>query len=274
MSASTPQEGIGRSSSRNRAQTPPPRPTTPLRPPSRNSLRSSQTPTHGSSHSGPTPIESLESQFAEVSDGMADLEANFMHLQLMHESLARFSECFAAFLHGLKVNAFCVDFPEAPIPESFRRARDNPAYQQEDSYRNGAVGRAMVSEGPTDPDQTFLYVLRLRRPIPLSSKTRQHQLSIHLPKHPISPHQGHRRPQPLREGRVMDSHDRQRPRQAEPELDGEGRVDSPERLHEDEVERVERHISGMMLRALGISKAIADSQRIAVVRLMMNEEDA
>lgn len=43
---------------------------------------------------------------------MADLEANLMHVQLMHESLARFNECFAAFLHGMKVNAFCVDFPE------------------------------------------------------------------------------------------------------------------------------------------------------------------
>jgi len=44
---------------------------------------------------------------------MADLEANFMHLQLMHESLARFSESFASFLYGLNMNAFCVDFPEA-----------------------------------------------------------------------------------------------------------------------------------------------------------------
>jgi DASH complex subunit DAM1 len=58
------------------------------------------------------PLDALESQFAELSDGMADLEANFMHLQLMHESLARFSESFAAFLYGLNMNAFCVDFPE------------------------------------------------------------------------------------------------------------------------------------------------------------------
>lgn len=43
---------------------------------------------------------------------MADLEANLMHLQLMHESLARFSESFASFLYGLNMNAFCVDFPE------------------------------------------------------------------------------------------------------------------------------------------------------------------
>lgn len=43
---------------------------------------------------------------------MADLEANFMHLQLLHESLTRFSESFASFLYGLNMNAFCVDFPE------------------------------------------------------------------------------------------------------------------------------------------------------------------
>lgn len=43
---------------------------------------------------------------------MADLEANVMHLQLMHESLSRFSESFASFLYGLNMNAFCVDFPE------------------------------------------------------------------------------------------------------------------------------------------------------------------
>lgn len=46
---------------------------------------------------------------------MADLEANFMHLQLMHESLSRFSESFASFLYGLNMNAFCVDFPEVGI---------------------------------------------------------------------------------------------------------------------------------------------------------------
>jgi DASH complex subunit DAM1 len=54
----------------------------------------------------------LQDDFAELSDAMADLESNFMQLQLMHESLARFSESFAAFLYGMNMNAFCVDFPE------------------------------------------------------------------------------------------------------------------------------------------------------------------
>ncbi|KAF2400067.1 hypothetical protein EJ06DRAFT_530823 [Trichodelitschia bisporula] len=105
-----------RSTSRTRI---PSRPTTPLRPSSRNSLRTSQ---QGAAAALNNPLDELEGQFAELSDGMADLEANFMHLQLMHESLARFSESFAAFLYGLNMNAFCVDFGEAPVPESFRRA--------------------------------------------------------------------------------------------------------------------------------------------------------
>lgn len=90
---------------------PPSRPTTPLRPSSRTSLRDSQ----GYSATGASssfPLELLEPAFAELSDSMADLEANFMHLQLMHESLSRFNESFASFLYGLNMNAFCVDFPE------------------------------------------------------------------------------------------------------------------------------------------------------------------
>lgn len=38
-----------------------------------------------------------------------------MHLQLLHESLTRFSESFASFLYGLNMNAFCVDFPEVQL---------------------------------------------------------------------------------------------------------------------------------------------------------------
>lgn len=50
---------------------------------------------------------------------MADLEANLMHFQLMHESLDRFTESFGSFLYGLNMNAFCVDFPEVRYAKSF-----------------------------------------------------------------------------------------------------------------------------------------------------------
>lgn len=99
-----------RSTSQTRTK-PPSRPSTPLRPSSRTSLRDSQTFTPKSGSSA-FPLEFLEPAFAELSDSMADLEANFMHLQLMHESLSRFNESFASFLYGMNMNAFCVDFPE------------------------------------------------------------------------------------------------------------------------------------------------------------------
>lgn len=137
------------SMSRNKS---PSRPTTPLRPSSRTSLRDSQ----GYSAAGASssfPLESLEPAFAELSDSMADLEANFMHLQLMHESLSRFNESFASFLYGLNMNAFCVDFPEAPLSESFQRAAQNEeiwAHSTEpDRYRQDGDGETTFMTADT-----------------------------------------------------------------------------------------------------------------------------
>ena len=109
-SSTTPQAGSSTKRSTSGSRRPLSRPTTPLRPSSRSSLRESGKASIG----GPSdaPLEAFEPAFAELSDSMADLEANFMHLQLMHESLSRFSENFASFLYGLNMNAFCVDFPE------------------------------------------------------------------------------------------------------------------------------------------------------------------
>ncbi|KAI9788373.1 MAG: DASH complex subunit dam1 [Piccolia ochrophora] len=143
-SSTTPQlSSAKRSTSRSR-------PTTPLRPNSRSSLRDGQMYAAGSGSGAQStvPLETMEPAFAELSDSMADLEANFMQLQLMHESLARFSESFASFLYGLNMNAFCVDFPEAPIPESFRRAK-----QHEE--------RAGQSEFSEPSSEDFSYIDRL-----------------------------------------------------------------------------------------------------------------
>ncbi|KAF1839587.1 hypothetical protein BDW02DRAFT_538885 [Decorospora gaudefroyi] len=137
---------------RTRSKSPRSRPTTPLRASSRSSLRDSSQRGRAASASG-NALEGLQDGFAELSDAMADLEQNFMQLQLMHESLARFSESFAGFLYGMNMNAFCVDFPEvcsreeAPIPESFKR----PQNQAE-------VGAANLnrSQGPEDMEATFL----------------------------------------------------------------------------------------------------------------------
>ncbi|KAI1207782.1 DASH complex subunit Dam1-domain-containing protein [Annulohypoxylon truncatum] len=126
------------------------RPTTPLRPSSRSSFReSAQRSVEGSE---PFPLNTFEPAFAELSDAVADLEANMMHFQLMHESLARFSESFASFLYGLNMNAFCVDFPEGPIAESFRRAKLNDNEEQPHS-----TGRSRSTErGEFDGETTFM----------------------------------------------------------------------------------------------------------------------
>ncbi|KAK3321661.1 DASH complex subunit Dam1-domain-containing protein [Apodospora peruviana] len=122
-----------RSTSRTRTS----RPTTPLRPSSRSSFRESAS--KSVSGDAPFPLNTFEPAFAELSDAMADLEANMMHFQIMHESLARFSESFASFMYGLNMNAFCVDFPEGPLPESFRRMKqqeeNQPPQQQGASSR-------------------------------------------------------------------------------------------------------------------------------------------
>ena len=109
-SSTTPQAGSSTKRSGSGSRRPLSRPTTPLRPSSRSSLRESGKASIGGATDA--PLEAFEPAFAELSDSMADLEANFMHLQLMHESLSRFSENFASFLYGLNMNAFCVDFPE------------------------------------------------------------------------------------------------------------------------------------------------------------------
>lgn len=139
-----------RSGSRSRGQTS--RPTTPLRPSSRSSLRDSGKLSHtGLSES---PLEAFEPAFAELADSMADLEANFMHLQLMHESLSRFSESFASFLYGLNMNAFCVDFPEAPILDSFRKSRQHEQLCKSRTWASNYQNSDAMAARSTNSDKT------------------------------------------------------------------------------------------------------------------------
>lgn len=64
---------------------------------------------------------------ADLSDGMATFDVNMQHLQNVHNSLTNFNEQFAGLLHSMKMNAWCVDFPEAPTAASFSRDRSEPS---------------------------------------------------------------------------------------------------------------------------------------------------
>ncbi|KAG4304928.1 hypothetical protein PORY_001603 [Pneumocystis oryctolagi] len=80
------------------------------------------------SRQDPFPLDALAPAFAEMADALADVQHNFEHVQSIHSNLVKFSESFASFLYGLNMNAFCVDFPEAPVHESFKRTEHNPYY--------------------------------------------------------------------------------------------------------------------------------------------------
>ncbi|KAL9121069.1 MAG: hypothetical protein Q9187_002374 [Circinaria calcarea] len=157
---------VKRSTSRPRPSS---RPTTPLRPSSRTSLRETSG-TGGPQAASDFPLDALEPAFAEFSDSMADLEANFMHLQLMHESLSRFSENFASFLYGLNMNAFCVDFPEAPILDSFKRAR-----QHDEQSRRRIPPLLITPQHPPEQLQNILHRLPILDPVRDSAEAEVHQ---------------------------------------------------------------------------------------------------
>ncbi|KTW31581.1 hypothetical protein T552_00219 [Pneumocystis carinii B80] len=101
------------------------RPTTPLRRIEKGSLSHLSS---SRSRQDPFPLDSLAPAFAEMTDALIDVQQNFEHVQSIHSNLVRFSESFASFLYGLNMNAFCVDFPEAPVQESFKRAQNDPNY--------------------------------------------------------------------------------------------------------------------------------------------------
>ncbi|KAG5439059.1 hypothetical protein PCK2_000895 [Pneumocystis canis] len=69
----------------------------------------------------PFPLDALAPAFSEMADAFTDAQHHFEQVQSIYFNLVQFSESFASFLYGLHMNAFCVDFPEAPIRESFKR---------------------------------------------------------------------------------------------------------------------------------------------------------
>ena len=59
-----------------------------------------------------TPLDILEGQLAGLADAFAGLQAKFENLQEVHSTFLTFNQSFSAFLHGIQMNAYCVEFPE------------------------------------------------------------------------------------------------------------------------------------------------------------------
>ncbi|KAF0501362.1 DASH complex subunit DAM1 [Gigaspora margarita] len=64
-------------------------------------------------------LDCLEETFAELSTSFTTFHINFQCIKQVHESLKEFNKAFSGFLYGIKMNAHCVEFPEAPTKETF-----------------------------------------------------------------------------------------------------------------------------------------------------------
>jgi DASH complex subunit DAM1 len=63
-------------------------------------------------HSSPSGLDFLQPAITELADEAATLSTNIQRLNDLHDALGTFNEAFAGWMYALKMNAFCVEFPE------------------------------------------------------------------------------------------------------------------------------------------------------------------
>ncbi|KAG8973242.1 hypothetical protein FRC05_008956 [Tulasnella sp. 425] len=71
------------------------------------------------SESDPTRLNFLLPAFSDLADEMASLHANLEKLNDLSYVLETFNESFASYLYALRMNAFCVEWEQAPGDTSF-----------------------------------------------------------------------------------------------------------------------------------------------------------
>lgn len=67
------------------------------------------------SHASPSGLDFLTPALTELADEAATLAANTQKLNELHEALGTFNEAFAGWLYALKMNAFCVEWPQVRL---------------------------------------------------------------------------------------------------------------------------------------------------------------
>lgn len=100
------------------------------------------------------PLDAVLGQRAieELSDGLASLDMNMQHLRAIHHSVTSFNESFASLLHSMKMNAWCVEFPEAPTSSSFQHDRSEWDLDGKENKENEVPDQ----EQPEDYDNTYM----------------------------------------------------------------------------------------------------------------------
>ena len=69
----------------------------------------------------PTPLSFLQDDALPILvEETMTLHDNFAQISEIQHAMTAFNESFAAFLYGIKMNAFCVEWPEAPTEATLR----------------------------------------------------------------------------------------------------------------------------------------------------------
>ncbi|CAD6885865.1 unnamed protein product [Tilletia controversa] len=76
----------------------------------------------GGGSSAESPLAFMTAAMADLSHETSILQSNLEAVNSIHEALGVFGENFSMYLYGLKMNAFCVEWAEAPTEENFERA--------------------------------------------------------------------------------------------------------------------------------------------------------
>ena len=119
------------------------RPTTPIRRISRGSL------SYSLQGGQQDPLDRLAPLFTELADSFEVLAENFQLLNAVNDELDSFNNSFAAYLYGLKMNAYTTDFTDCPVQLNFKldAERQAKARQQQEKQAASQASSSEESEG-------------------------------------------------------------------------------------------------------------------------------
>ena len=92
----------------------------------------------------------------DLSEEVGVLQLNLENVEAVHESLHSFNENFAMYIYGLKMNAYCVEWPEAPLHDNFERAEKRIAQQAQQYAAQHNLDLAIGSQPQQQQQQAYL----------------------------------------------------------------------------------------------------------------------
>ncbi|KAJ1020693.1 hypothetical protein NDA16_004085 [Ustilago loliicola] len=135
-----------------------PTPTTPLRRISRGSLNALSHSTSKQLSAGGTPLSFLQGAMTDLAEEVGVLQLNLENVEAVHESLHSFNENFAMYIYGLKMNAYCVEWPEAPLHDNFDRAEKRIVQQAQQYAAQHHLDLALSSQPQQMQQQQTAYM--------------------------------------------------------------------------------------------------------------------